>query len=245
MDATGHFPVDLDDVFNELAMYSRKDHVVKRVTGGSAFIEGQDYCAVKRLSMKHRYFSTRRTFETLKAAGQGLSGSEKGKLQRSEGGKEASSRVELEARVRELETLLEQQRGEVHAKLEERVQEVEQLLKNRTEQVQHLQLQLAGLRKNVGMDAELEEQGGKQPRITRQTKVTGKVQLDAFLCPISKQVMSDPCIMISNQVTFDRASIEGWLKAHNRCPISSRRLNKQDRMLIPNFALKAANQEAL
>lgn len=67
--------------------------------------------------------------------------------------------------------------------------------------------------------------------------------LNAFLCPISKEIMKDPYIMISNKTTFDKCSIESWFKAHNQCPVSGRRLSKDDRKLVPNIALRSAIEE--
>lgn len=57
-----------------------------------------------------------------------------------------------------------------------------------------------------------------------------------FRCPISLELMTDP-VTISTGHTYDRASIQKWLKAGNRtCPKTGEKLTNTE--LVPNTTLK-------
>ncbi|KAF4362427.1 hypothetical protein F8388_012219 [Cannabis sativa] len=64
---------------------------------------------------------------------------------------------------------------------------------------------------------------------------------DDFRCPISLELMTDP-VTISTGQTYDRASIQKWLKAGNlTCPKTGERLKNTE--LVPNSALKRLIQQ--
>ena len=63
---------------------------------------------------------------------------------------------------------------------------------------------------------------------------------DAFYCPISFHVMTDPVICADGH-TYERASIESWLLAHNTSPKTNEALSTTD--LIPNHTIRAAIDE--
>lgn len=58
---------------------------------------------------------------------------------------------------------------------------------------------------------------------------------DAFICPITQEVMIDP-VITPNGISFERTAILAWLSGHTTCP-SSRDPLRADQ-LIPNRALK-------
>ncbi|KAI4365765.1 hypothetical protein MLD38_021723 [Melastoma candidum] len=59
---------------------------------------------------------------------------------------------------------------------------------------------------------------------------------EEFRCPISKEVMRDPVIVSTGQ-TYDRFSIQKWLKAGNRtCPLTRQVLSNM--VLTPNFLVR-------
>jgi ubiquitin-protein ligase/uncharacterized protein YegL len=67
----------------------------------------------------------------------------------------------------------------------------------------------------------------------------------SFLCPISCEVMKDP-VITSDGFTYDRASIELWLKKSNKSPLTGTELDNQ--RLIPNREFKSmitARMEAI
>ncbi|CAO2047571.1 unnamed protein product [Urochloa humidicola] len=62
-----------------------------------------------------------------------------------------------------------------------------------------------------------------------------------FLCPISLDLMRDP-VTAPTGITYDRASVEGWLeRGHSTCPVTGRLLRAED--LIPNHATRRMIQE--
>ncbi|KAL9653626.1 hypothetical protein ABK040_000543 [Willaertia magna] len=67
-----------------------------------------------------------------------------------------------------------------------------------------------------------------------------KEKLNKYICPISQQLMIDPVIIESGH-TFERSSIEQWLKFNNTCPITRSTLNVK--FFTPNFGLKSTIYE--
>uniref|UniRef100_A0A7N0RAR4 RING-type E3 ubiquitin transferase n=1 Tax=Kalanchoe fedtschenkoi TaxID=63787 RepID=A0A7N0RAR4_KALFE len=62
------------------------------------------------------------------------------------------------------------------------------------------------------------------------------VNTEDFRCPISLELMSDP-VTVSTGQTYDRSSIQKWLKAGNMlCPKTGERLTSAE--LVPNHSLK-------
>lgn len=65
---------------------------------------------------------------------------------------------------------------------------------------------------------------------------------DAFLCPITKKVMTDPVMLVETGQTFERTAIQEWLSAHDTCPIEwGKKLEKKD--VLPVKSLKKAITE--
>lgn len=58
---------------------------------------------------------------------------------------------------------------------------------------------------------------------------------DAYICPISLEIMRDP-VMCSDGHTYERAAIEEWLSVSNVSPKTN--VNLESRRLIPNHALR-------
>ncbi|KAL9649323.1 hypothetical protein ABK040_014625 [Willaertia magna] len=67
-----------------------------------------------------------------------------------------------------------------------------------------------------------------------------KQQLEKHICPISQQLMIDPVIVGSGH-TFERFSIEEWLKSNNTCPIT--RMKIKTKLILPNINAKSAINE--
>eukprot|EP00035_Acanthoeca_spectabilis_P013578 m.252944 g.252944 ORF g.252944 m.252944 type:complete len:263 (+) comp15925_c0_seq3:153-941(+) len=63
---------------------------------------------------------------------------------------------------------------------------------------------------------------------------------DAFVDPISKEVMRDPVSTVDGQ-TYEREHIAEWLKNHDTSPLTNARLG--DKTLTPNIALRKAIDE--
>jgi hypothetical protein len=60
-------------------------------------------------------------------------------------------------------------------------------------------------------------------------------------CPISSKLMKDPVILIENGQTYDKESIEEWVKNHDTNPLTNEKLtNKQ---FVTNFTIKKVVEE--
>lgn len=60
---------------------------------------------------------------------------------------------------------------------------------------------------------------------------------NAFLCPIQKDIMTDP-VTASDGHTYERSAITLWLQRHDSSPKTG--LILDSKLLLPNFALKSA-----
>ena len=58
---------------------------------------------------------------------------------------------------------------------------------------------------------------------------------DEFCCPLSMEVMVEP-VSTADGHTYERASIEAWLRDHDVSPLTGETL--QHKFLTPNLALK-------
>ncbi|KAJ1418229.1 Zinc finger, RING/FYVE/PHD-type [Sesbania bispinosa] len=75
-----------------------------------------------------------------------------------------------------------------------------------------------------------------QPEARCSTETLSCVTPDDFRCPISLELMTDP-VTVSTGHTYNRASIQKWLKAGNMtCPKTGERLTNTE--LFPNLTLK-------
>ena len=63
---------------------------------------------------------------------------------------------------------------------------------------------------------------------------------EAFYCPITGIVMTDP-VIFPDGYTYERSAIEEWLKKHNNSPYT--RQTMQANQGIPNRALKTQIEE--
>ena len=61
-----------------------------------------------------------------------------------------------------------------------------------------------------------------------------------YRCPISHEIMADP-VIISDGQTFERASIDAWLRRNNTSPITNEPL--ASKTLTPNVALRSMIQD--
>jgi len=58
--------------------------------------------------------------------------------------------------------------------------------------------------------------------------------LETYVCPISQEIVTDPVIAEDGH-TYERISIENWLKTHSTSPMTSQPIGKK---LVPNFKAK-------
>jgi len=82
--------------------------------------------------------------------------------------------------------------------------------------------------------------GGDLDRVRRESRERPPEPPDAFICPISFELMVDP-VMCSDGHTYERDAIEDWLSSHNTSPKTNEEL--QTSALFPNHNLRAAIEE--
>ena len=64
---------------------------------------------------------------------------------------------------------------------------------------------------------------------------------DGYLCPISRDPMVNPVIIVETGFSYEEAEIQRWLETNSSCPASGRRISSK--RLIPNINLKKGIQE--
>ncbi|KAH6821362.1 ARM repeat superfamily protein [Perilla frutescens var. hirtella] len=87
------------------------------------------------------------------------------------------------------------------------------------------------------------EQGGQSDDSYHFERLHLEPIYDAFICPLTKQVMRDP-VTLENGQTFEREAIEKWFKESGRklvCPLTLRELRSTE--LNPSIALRNTIEE--
>lgn len=85
------------------------------------------------------------------------------------------------------------------------------------------------------------------PFLLMNRQTDGPMVLEAFLCPLTKKVFTDPVVCLGDGVTYERSAIEGILnpaKLSNKptvlSPVTNRVIDVWAGCLVPNRALKDA-----
>lgn len=65
----------------------------------------------------------------------------------------------------------------------------------------------------------------------------------AYYCSITHEVMRDPVMLVGSGHTYERASIEQWLRDHRTDPLTNKVLSSNDTMLVLNHGMRAAIEE--
>ena len=94
--------------------------------------------------------------------------------------------------------------------------------------------------RNLKLQDELSVRKAKIEALQREGRELVKqlsTETDAFLCPITREVMEDP-VICSDGHTYERVAIEQWLRTNSRSPMTNQHL--PSRLLIPNHALRQA-----
>jgi hypothetical protein len=58
-----------------------------------------------------------------------------------------------------------------------------------------------------------------------------------FLCPITKQLMAEPVLLVETGHTYEAAAIDKWLDTSDVCPVNGQKLRRKE--TAPNFTLKS------
>jgi len=69
------------------------------------------------------------------------------------------------------------------------------------------------------------------------------VNPEEFLCPITKEVMSQPVILVADGTTYEESALKVWLKEHNTSPLTGLELHTKE--MKPNYNLRQAIENYL
>lgn len=74
-------------------------------------------------------------------------------------------------------------------------------------------------------DDQREEEGAPRAPVAGITGQDVNTPPDIFLCPISREVMRDPVVLVETGQVYDRHSITEWFKmGHSTCPLTGAHL---------------------
>ncbi|CAF1600630.1 unnamed protein product, partial [Didymodactylos carnosus] len=62
-----------------------------------------------------------------------------------------------------------------------------------------------------------------------------------FLCPITRELMINPVLLIEDGRSYEKSALEKWLQAHNTSPMTNCLL--KDRRFVLNYNLKSAIED--
>ena len=74
-----------------------------------------------------------------------------------------------------------------------------------------------------------------EPAAARATAAPVKVP-DAFVCPLTFEIMHDPALLVGDGQTYERAEIERWLQTKQTSPMTNEKLDTT--LLAPNVVLR-------
>lgn len=97
---------------------------------------------------------------------------------------------------------------------------------------------------SVGLPNSLPSQGGMFSSPVAKPK-SAKIP-NAFLCPITHEIMDDPVIFIVDNYTYERSAITDWLNTHHDSPMTREKMTVNQTIqnsLRPNRVIKEAIDE--
>jgi len=96
------------------------------------------------------------------------------------------------------------------------------------------------LASNLTLQESLSQKDHEMKALVKRTNEIAKKAMrsvDAFLCPITRDIMTDP-VICSDGHTYERSAIELWFRNNSRSPKTNQQLTSK--VLIPNHAMRSA-----
>ena len=81
---------------------------------------------------------------------------------------------------------------------------------------------------------------GWQPSLSHASEIRRVAEASGLCCPLTKDLMSDPVVLISDGYTYERAAITKWLQQNETSPITKAPLQHKD--MVPNLTMRSAIQ---
>lgn len=80
----------------------------------------------------------------------------------------------------------------------------------------------------------------RQPSLSHASEIRRVAEASGLCCPITKDLMSDPVVLISDGYTYERAAITKWLEQNEISPMTEAPLQHKD--MVPNLTMRSAIQ---
>ena len=80
----------------------------------------------------------------------------------------------------------------------------------------------------------------RQPSLSQANEIRRVAEASGLCCPITKDLMSDPVVLISDGYTYERAAITKWLERNETSPTTKAPLQHKD--MVPNLTMRSAIQ---
>ena len=81
---------------------------------------------------------------------------------------------------------------------------------------------------------------GRQASLSQASEIRRVAEASGLCCPITKDLMSDPVVLISDGYTYERAAITKWLEQNETSPTTKAPLQHKD--MVPNLTMRSAIQ---
>ena len=80
----------------------------------------------------------------------------------------------------------------------------------------------------------------QRPPASSSVEVRRAAEASGLCCPLTKDLMSDPVVLISDGYTYERAAINKWLEKNETSPVTKAALQNKD--MVPNLTMRSAIQ---
>lgn len=80
----------------------------------------------------------------------------------------------------------------------------------------------------------------QRPPLSTSAEIRRAAEASGLCCPLTKDLMSDPVVLISDGYTYERAAITKWLERNDTSPLTKAALQNKD--MVPNLTMRSAIQ---
>ena len=80
----------------------------------------------------------------------------------------------------------------------------------------------------------------QRPSLSSSVEIRRAAEASGLCCPLTKDLMRDPVVLISDGYTYERAAITKWLERNDTSPITKAVLQNKD--MVPNLTMRSAIQ---
>ena len=108
----------------------------------------------------------------------------------------------------------------------------------------HLRLTQVDSYDKISIEGDNEDYSPQQQQHQQFENVNKKNQdttPDAFLCPITFDIMDEPVFLVESGHTFEKVALQEWLQNNNTCPLTQTELITKQ--FVTNWSLKKAIEE--